>query len=105
MPLVEKGVFGVICFFATIHVRVFPTVTKIIEDTKEPLHFRVLNLSPRINYGVVQPVMNARGAHHGSGVENRGAGTDFLNRRCGSISRYINIAYMRRRTPRIAYAE
>lgn len=52
MPLAEKGVFGVLRFFAAISFRVFPAAAKIIEDTKKPLHFRALYLSPSINCGI-----------------------------------------------------
>lgn len=49
MLLLEEGVFGVLCLLTAIPVRILETITKVIENTKEPLHFRILNLTPHIN--------------------------------------------------------
>ena len=52
MPLLKEGVFSVFSLLAAI----FKTITKAIEKTKEPAHFRIINLTPNINGSTMQPV-------------------------------------------------
>ena len=90
MPLLEEGFFGVLCLLTTISIRILKTITKVIEDTEEPAHFRILNLTPNIYGSVMQPVSeppdlslnHARSADHWGGVENSGTGSYLLNCRC-----------------------
>ena len=78
MPLLKEGVFSVLSLLAAISIRVLKAITKVIENTKEPAHFRILNLTPNINGSTMQPVSelpdlslnNARSADHRGGVEN-----------------------------------
>jgi hypothetical protein len=48
MPLLKEGVFSVLSLVAAISIRVLKAITKVIENTKEPAHFRILNLTPNI---------------------------------------------------------
>src|SRR5450759_11097 len=87
MPLFDEGVFSFLCLLAAISIRVLNTITKVVENTKEPPHFNILNLTPHINGCAMQPVPespdlslnSARSADHRGGVENVGAGGDLLN--------------------------
>src|ERR1039457_7422933 len=56
MPLFEEGVFSVLCLLTAISIRILKTITKVIENTKEPAHFRILNLTPHIYGSAMQPV-------------------------------------------------
>ena len=87
MTLLEEGVFSVLCLLTSISIRILKTITKVIENTEEPAHFRILNLTPNIYGSVMQPVSeppdlsfnHARSADHGGCVENGGVGSDLLN--------------------------
>ena len=87
MPLLEEGVFSVLCLLTAISIRILKTITKVIENSKEPVHFRILNLTPHI-YGSAVPLVseppdlslnNAWSADHRGGVEDSGIGSYLLN--------------------------
>jgi len=52
MPLLKEGVFSVLSLLAAISIRILKAITKVIENPKEPAHFRLLNLSPHIDGGL-----------------------------------------------------
>ncbi len=90
MPLFEEGVFSGLCLLTAISIRILKTLTKLIENTKEPAHFRILNLTPHIYGSAMQPVSelpdlslnNAWSADHRGGVKNSGTRSYLLNCCC-----------------------
>ncbi len=90
MALLEIGIFSGLCLLAAISIWVLKTITQVIENAQKPMHFRILNLTPHINGGAVQPVSklsnlplnDARSADHRGGVENSGTGRYILNYCC-----------------------
>jgi hypothetical protein len=87
MPLLEEVVFSVLCLLTAISIRILKTITKVIENIKEPAHFRILNLTPHIYGSAIQPVSefpdlflnNAWSTEHRGGVEDSGTGSYLLN--------------------------
>ena len=90
MPLLEEGVFSVLCLLTAISIRILKTITKVVENTKEPAYFRILNLTPHVYGSAMQPVSeppdlslnNAWSADHRGGVKNSGTRSYLLNCCC-----------------------
>lgn len=81
MALREIRVFRVLRLLAAIAIGVLATITQVIEPTKEPAQFRILNLTSYRDGGAMQPITeppdlffyHAWRADHRGCVKNRGA--------------------------------